>query len=77
MSFGADFSSKVTEASWRTIPATYAVCTGDLAIRPDSQLQWATERAADYVEWPADHCPQNSRPNDVADLLAKLANDVT
>src|SRR5207302_4071004 len=25
MSFGADFSSKVTEASWRTNPATYAV----------------------------------------------------
>ncbi len=76
MSFGSDFSLKVSSASWRTIPSTYVVCTEDLAIKPESQRQWAKKRATDYVEWPADHCPQNSRPVDVADLLAKLANDI-
>jgi pimeloyl-ACP methyl ester carboxylesterase len=76
MSFGSDLAIKVSEASWRTIPATYVVCSEDLAIKPESQLQWAKERATDYVEWPADHCPQCSRPDDVADLLAKLANDI-
>jgi pimeloyl-ACP methyl ester carboxylesterase len=77
MSFGSGEALTVTAPSWRTIPSTYVVCTEDLAIRPESQLQWAKERATDFVEWPSDHCPQNSRPDDVADLLAKLANDVT
>jgi pimeloyl-ACP methyl ester carboxylesterase len=77
MSFGSDLSLKVSAPSWRTIPSTYVVCTEDLAIKPESQLQWAKERATDYVEWPADHCPQLSRPDDVAGLLAKLANDDT
>jgi pimeloyl-ACP methyl ester carboxylesterase len=77
MSMGSDQSLTVTTAAWRMIPSTYLVCTEDLAIRPESQRQWAKDRAADYVEWPSDHCPQCSRPDDIADLLARLANDVT
>ena len=77
MSFGSDFAAKLTQASWRTIPSTYVVCTEDRALKPESQRTWAKERATDYVEWPSDHCPQSSRPDDVADLLAKLANDIT
>jgi pimeloyl-ACP methyl ester carboxylesterase len=77
MSFGSDPTAAVTAASWRTIPSTYVVCTEDLAIKPESQRQWAKERATDYVEWPSDHCPHMSRPDDVADLLAKLASDIS
>lgn len=76
MSFGTDMTLKVSAPSWRTVPSTYAVCTEDLAIKPESQRQWAKDRATDYVEWPSDHCPQCSRPDDVADLLAKLANTI-
>lgn len=63
----------VTGAAWRTIPSTYVVCTEDRALRPEAQLEWAKSRATDYVEWPSDHCPQHSRPEQVAELLADLA----
>lgn len=63
----------VASAAWRTIPSTYVVCTEDRALRPAAQLEWAKSRATDYVEWPSDHCPQHSRPEEVAGLLADLA----
>jgi pimeloyl-ACP methyl ester carboxylesterase len=77
MAFQGDPSAALSGAAWQTIPSTYVVCDDDRSIRPDAQRQWAKEQATDFVEWPSDHCPQHSRPRDVADLLAKLANDVT
>ena len=76
MSFGSDPSLKVSSAGWHTIPSTYVVCTEDLSIKPESQRQWAKDRATDFVEWTSDHCPHLSKPDDVADLLAKLASDI-
>jgi pimeloyl-ACP methyl ester carboxylesterase len=63
----------VTGAAWRTIPSTYVVCTEDLSLRPDAQREWAKTRATDFVEWPSDHCPQHSRPEQLAELLEKIA----
>jgi pimeloyl-ACP methyl ester carboxylesterase len=63
----------VSGAAWRSIPSTYVVCTEDKALRPDAQREWAKTRATNYVEWPSDHCPQLSRPGDVADVLVDLA----
>ncbi len=73
MSFGTDFQLSNPIASWRTIPATYVVCSEDRAIDPDAQRAWAAERAADVVEVPFDHCPGVSHPAEIADLLARLA----
>ncbi len=63
----------VRGAAWRSIPSTYVVCTEDHSLRPEAQLEWAKSRATDYVEWPSDHCPQHSHPEQVAELLADLA----
>jgi pimeloyl-ACP methyl ester carboxylesterase len=63
---------------WRMKPTTYAVCGADRAVSPDLQRRMAA-RIPDValVEWPgASHSPMLSRPGDVADLLAALAEDV-
>lgn len=75
MSLGRDPKAAVSQAAWETIRSTYVVCKEDLAIAPDYQRMAARERATDSVEWPSDHTPQYSRPNDVADLLEKLATE--
>lgn len=73
MSFGTDLAASLEAASWRTIPATYVVCTEDLAIDPEQQKKWAAERAAETVSYPFDHVPGVSHPQEIADLLEKLA----
>jgi len=77
MAFKGDPSAVLKSAAWQTIPSTYVVCDDDRSIRPDAQREWAKTQATDFVEWSADHCPQHSRPGDVVDLLATLANDIT
>lgn len=75
MSFGTDFEVALARAAWRDIPSTYVVCEQDLSIRPDVQRKWASARATDMVELPFDHCPQVSHPEEIADLLARIANE--
>lgn len=63
-------------AAWRTVPTTYAVCTGDRMIHPDTQREMAAAAAAQVVEWPTSHSPFLSRPDLVADLVAARASSV-
>ncbi len=77
MSFGTDFEISNPIASWRTIPATYVVCAEDRSIDPDVQRRWAAERATDVVEFPFDHCPGVSHPQEIAGLLARYATEVS
>jgi pimeloyl-ACP methyl ester carboxylesterase len=58
-----------TEPAWRSIPATYVVCTNDQAIPASSQRQMAA-RAEAVIEWPTDHSPFVTRPSAVAELIA-------
>ncbi len=58
--------------AWRSKPSTYAVCTLDKAILPESQRLMA-RRAQSVVEWEAGHCPMVNRPELVAGLLIQLA----
>lgn len=58
-----------TEPAWRSIPATYVVCTNDQAIPVDAQRKMAA-RAEEVVEWPTDHSPFVTRPEAVAALIA-------
>jgi pimeloyl-ACP methyl ester carboxylesterase len=60
-------------AAWRTIPTTYAVCTEDRMIHPDTQREMAAAAGAEVVEWKSGHSPFLSRPGLVADLVARRA----
>jgi pimeloyl-ACP methyl ester carboxylesterase len=61
--------SSGNEPAWRSVPATYVVCTNDQAIPVSSQREMAA-RAETVVEWPTDHSPFVTRPGAVAQLIA-------
>jgi len=62
--------------AWRDTPSTYVVCNRDQAIHPDVQRIMA-RHATNVVEWDTDHSPFVTRPADVADLLAGIAEGRT
>ncbi len=72
MSFGRDPSLSFERVGWETIPSTYIVCTEDRAIIPAAQQKWA-KQATSVIERPWDHSPSVSHPDEVADLVAKIA----
>jgi pimeloyl-ACP methyl ester carboxylesterase len=74
MSFGTDYNLSLDRASWQSVPSTYVVCTEDRAIDPDQQRAWA-KRATEAIELPFDHVPGVSHPEEIADLLERLAKD--
>jgi pimeloyl-ACP methyl ester carboxylesterase len=56
------------------IPSTYIVASHDRTIRPDWQRHMARERlGADPIELRAGHCPNVSRPEQLAELLLAAA----
>lgn len=59
----------VTEPAWWAVPSTYVVCTNDRALPVASQRAMAA-RATDVVEWPTDHSPFLTRPDEVARLVS-------
>lgn len=62
------------DVAWTSIPSTYVVCTEDHALRVDVQRAWA-RRATNAIEVAGEHCPQHSRPMDIADILERIARD--
>jgi pimeloyl-ACP methyl ester carboxylesterase len=56
--------------AWRTVPSTYVVCTADQAVHPEHQRAMAA-RATRTLDWPSGHSPAATRPDQVADLLAR------
>ncbi len=77
MALGTGSSPTVMGVGWREIPSTYIVCSEDLLIRPDSQRQWAHERATESVEVPFDHAPSLSHPAEIAEILARIAGHLS
>lgn len=59
--------------AWQTIPTTYAVCTEDRMIHPDTQRDMAAAAGAEVVEWRSSHSPFLSHPDLVAELVEKWA----
>lgn len=59
-----------TEPAWKSVPATYVVCTHDNAIQVAAQREMA-KLAETVVEWPTDHSPFVTRPAAVAALAAR------
>ena len=66
------FGAQPAAVAWRSRRSTYVVCTQDRTVAPELQRVMA-ERVDDRREWPSDHSPAASRPDDVADLLVELA----
>jgi len=58
------------EPAWKSVPATYVVCTNDHAIPVGAQRQMA-EHAETVIQWPTDHSPFVTRPAAVAELIAR------
>ncbi len=63
---------KAGEASWRSIPSTYILCTLDQALPPDFQRMFA-EQADEVIEIESSHSPMFSRPAELAEILARIA----
>jgi pimeloyl-ACP methyl ester carboxylesterase len=59
-----------TEPAWRSIPATYVICSNDQALPVEAQRTMAA-RAQVVHEWPTDHSPFVTRPRAVAELVAE------
>jgi hypothetical protein len=56
------------------VPSTYVVAAHDRTIRPEWQRRMARERlGVEPVELPTGHCPNVSRPERLAELLADVA----
>jgi pimeloyl-ACP methyl ester carboxylesterase len=71
----AGFGQPLRAAAWHDTPSTYIVCTEDRAINPEFQRAMGA-RTTSSVEWATSHSPFFSRPDLVADLLARRARDV-
>ena len=61
-------------AEWPMLPCSYILCANDRTFRPD----WSRNAArkllgVEAIELPGGHCPQISRPGELADVLSTLA----
>jgi pimeloyl-ACP methyl ester carboxylesterase len=63
----------VTVASWRTVPSTFVGCA-DSQTRSQARARFAS-RAMHAIEIPGDHFPQWRRPGEVANIIARIAQD--
>jgi len=63
------FAQPPLQAAWQDKPATYFVCTEDLAIPAELQRRRAGEGAG-LIDFPAGHHPFLSRPEAFAESIA-------
>ena len=75
MSLGPNPHATLDAVAWHDTPSTYIVCTEDRALRPEAQRTWAKQRATKVIELNADHSPQHSRPDAIADVIEAIARD--
>ena len=63
----------VSQPAWRSKPSWYLVATDDRMIPPQAQRAMATRAGAEVTEVAASHAVYVSRPEAVAELIAKAA----
>jgi pimeloyl-ACP methyl ester carboxylesterase len=66
----------ITKAAWKTKPSWYMVTKDDRMIPPDAQRMMAKRAGATVVEVEGSHSIYVSRPEFVAELIAKAASGV-
>ena len=60
--------------SWPDVPASYILCREDRTLRPDFWREQVRKRLGiDPIELEGGHCPHVSRPEELADVLNRLA----
>jgi pimeloyl-ACP methyl ester carboxylesterase len=69
-------SGEVSTPAWKTKPSWYLVATDDKMIPPPAQRAMAARAGARVTEVPGSHAVYVSRPQTVADLIAKAAASV-
>jgi pimeloyl-ACP methyl ester carboxylesterase len=69
----AVFGQPTRGAGWRRVASTAVVCARDRATRPEHQRRWAA-RADTVVELESGHHPFLSRPDRLAEVIARLAS---
>ena len=69
-------SGEVSTPAWKTKPSWYLVATDDKMIPPTAQRAMAARAGARVTEVPGSHAVYVSRPQAVADLIAKAAASV-
>jgi pimeloyl-ACP methyl ester carboxylesterase len=67
------FNDVMGAPAWKSRPAWYMVATGDLAIPPDAERQFAARMGATTVEVDAGHLAMISHPGDVVSLINAAA----
>ena len=55
--------------AWKSLPTWYLVASGDQAIPPDAERQFAKRMGATTVEVASSHCAMVSHPDDVVELI--------
>jgi pimeloyl-ACP methyl ester carboxylesterase len=55
--------------AWKALPSWYLVATGDEALPPDAERQFAARMNATVIEVPSGHLAMVSHPGDVAKLI--------
>ncbi|MCT2581822.1 alpha/beta fold hydrolase [Actinophytocola gossypii] len=72
-------TTTLTRDGWGSVPRTYLVCTGDVALGPALQTRFVAEADAAFPDNPtctvkldASHSPFLSVPEELADVLASL-----
>ena len=67
------FDDKMGTPAWKSLPSWYLVATGDRAIPPDAERQFAQRMGATTVEVDAGHLAMVSHPDDVVRLIEAAA----
>ncbi len=62
--------------AWKSLPTWFLVASGDQAIPPDAERQFAKRMGATTVEIPSNHCAMVSHPDEVVNLIVTAANAV-
>jgi pimeloyl-ACP methyl ester carboxylesterase len=70
------FEDVMGAPAWRSHPSWFLVATGDQAIPPDAERQFASRMGATTVEVDAGHLAMVSHPGDVVDLIRAAAGAV-
>lgn len=61
---------------WPRMRSSYIVCTEDRTLNPEWSRRIASERlGVDAIEISSGHCPYLSRPSELAQILARLAEE--
>jgi len=70
------FTDVMVVPPWRSLPSWYLVGQNDEAIPPDAERQFAARMGATTTEIPSSHVPMVSHPTEVAQLIAKAAEQI-